>query len=415
MNSEPLFEPDPEFAAEWSVEDPLAQGALKHGSVLVLDSLEEALLEVNSPEPDLGDFSPLSIFPVSVRLALTPLLIEKMRAAAIIVGWKLGQQGTPIRPGCIAEELALELIRREAVSALELIDAPKTAIEATRGVFEVCEDDDVLDLFEMQEPADAALALSSPINIQMGKADMRIEQWFKPFYGGRNGCSPHAFYLEPATQMANSSDRPDLVVISPEKPPRIDHGEDSGEFRVSIRLWEGAEPDPMPAQWLYYVRAPTPEAARLVVLDKFPEGAVQHSVVGPDGEEPSLAQADLSRISIDVQRLGLSQDSKEGSSFHLVGELPAEFPQERLPQLAGYLDAIFPVSILTRDGDGTLFGVTVNAESHEEAEADLQDAVTAFASSIGFDGDPFCSSSSGHGARDRTELLAEIRKYRPLR
>jgi hypothetical protein len=174
-----LFEPEPSFAAEWCVEDPLAQGALRHACITVLDAIEKARVEIASLSPDSGDLGPLGIFPRGVQPALTPLLVDKIYTAAIIVGWKLAQPGEPIAPGCLAEELALELIRQQAVVALELVDAPSASLSATEGVYEVCEDDDVLDLFAMQEPGDAAIALTDPINTMMGKADMRIEEWFR--------------------------------------------------------------------------------------------------------------------------------------------------------------------------------------------------------------------------------------------
>lgn len=43
------------------------------------------------------------------------------------------------------------------------------------------EDDDVLYLFDMREPADAAIAGQSPINREAGIADQRLESWFEPF------------------------------------------------------------------------------------------------------------------------------------------------------------------------------------------------------------------------------------------
>jgi hypothetical protein len=52
-----------------------------------------------------------------------------------------------------------------------------------RGLFELFEDDDVLDLFEMSEPADAALAGHDPIKRHLGVVDQRIEAWFRPFGG----------------------------------------------------------------------------------------------------------------------------------------------------------------------------------------------------------------------------------------
>jgi hypothetical protein len=49
--------------------------------------------------------------------------------------------------------------------------------------FELFEDDDVLNMFEMAEPADAALAGHDPINQQLGVADQRVQSWFHAFGG----------------------------------------------------------------------------------------------------------------------------------------------------------------------------------------------------------------------------------------
>lgn len=65
MAGDQLFQPDPSFAAGGYVEDPLAQGALKHASVLILDALDEAQREISEADPDLGDFGPLGLLPAS--------------------------------------------------------------------------------------------------------------------------------------------------------------------------------------------------------------------------------------------------------------------------------------------------------------------------------------------------------------
>jgi hypothetical protein len=57
----------------------------------------------------------------------------------------------------------------------------RSATEALRGLFELFEDDDVLELFAMREPADAAVAGESARNRQLGTVDQRIEAWFEPF------------------------------------------------------------------------------------------------------------------------------------------------------------------------------------------------------------------------------------------
>jgi hypothetical protein len=50
-----------------------------------------------------------------------------------------------------------------------------------KGIFELFEDDDVLDLFEMSEPSDAAVAGRDPLKRELGVVDQRIEAWFEPF------------------------------------------------------------------------------------------------------------------------------------------------------------------------------------------------------------------------------------------
>jgi hypothetical protein len=60
-------------------------------------------------------------------------------------------------------------------------DEAQRAIPMLRSLFELFEDDDVLDLFDMEEPADAALAGQSWRNRQAGVADQRLQAWFRPF------------------------------------------------------------------------------------------------------------------------------------------------------------------------------------------------------------------------------------------
>jgi hypothetical protein len=62
-------------------------------------------------------------------------------------------------------------------------DAAESAQVSLRGIFELFEDDDVLNLVEMEEPSDAALAGHSWINRQTGVVDQRLEAWFQPFGG----------------------------------------------------------------------------------------------------------------------------------------------------------------------------------------------------------------------------------------
>ena len=411
----PLFEPDPTFAAGWFIEDPVAQGAFKHASITILDVLDEAAHEAGTSEPDLGDLGPLGIFPRSVRPALTQALVDRMRTTAIVVGWKLAQPGPAIAPCCIAEELALELIRQEAISALELVETSQASILATKGVYEVCEDDDVLDLFAMHEPADAAIALSDPVNIAMGKADMRIERWFESFSGEDPGSAPHPDYLEPLITPCHSAPERQLAVVSPE-PAGVQAGPDDQHFRVCIRTWEDGFADRdaydwIPDTWIYYVDAASAGAAQDDALKHFPHGAASH-VVFDNPDDVRLGRQGLSRISIDVQRVHLDQRFKHASAFHIVGT-SRRLPRELLPKLAGHLSATFETAVVAYDSETVFLGVSMNAESHAEAEADLDDAFGVLADALGLEQDPLDSYFSKHGPRNATELLTEMQSYDP--
>jgi hypothetical protein len=183
-------EPDEHYARSWCVDDPLAQGALKRAAIQILQDLDEAFHEVlhgtSVGDTDfVQDYLPAGFVP-----AYDERFLERFRTCLVVVGYKLAQDSA-IRPGCLAEELALEVIRRLAAGLLEESETDEPSIGALRGIFEICEDDDVLDLYEMEEPADAAVHGHDPISRQMGKADMRVEAWFDPMWSGTDGTTPH--------------------------------------------------------------------------------------------------------------------------------------------------------------------------------------------------------------------------------
>jgi hypothetical protein len=60
-------------------------------------------------------------------------------------------------------------------------DVFRAASDELRGLFELFQDDDVLGMFDMREPADAAVVGRSPINVHLGVVDQRIDAWFQPF------------------------------------------------------------------------------------------------------------------------------------------------------------------------------------------------------------------------------------------
>jgi len=78
--------------------------------------------------------------------------------------------------GCVAEEVIAIAVMDEARGLLQLSvdrgdlmpDVARAATDELSGLFELFQDDDVLELFDMREPADAAVAGRSPINVQLG-------------------------------------------------------------------------------------------------------------------------------------------------------------------------------------------------------------------------------------------------------
>jgi hypothetical protein len=106
-------------------------------------------------------------------------------SAAVALRCRLGLQEAA---GCLADEIvAVELLtiaRGELGAQLRSgrlgADEAEHARDELRGLFELFEDDDVLDFFERFEPADAALAGHDPVGRQMGKVGQRLEAWFRP-------------------------------------------------------------------------------------------------------------------------------------------------------------------------------------------------------------------------------------------
>jgi hypothetical protein len=67
--------------------------------------------------------------------------------------------------------------------------------------------------------------------------------------------------------------------------------------------------------------------------------------------------------------------------------------------------------VVATQGERRVIGVTVNAESTEEAEADLSDALEVFGDSIGAEEELLHSLSCGDGAKERAEMLDEMNRW----
>ena len=126
------------------------------------------------------------LVPHAFEAVVDEALALDLYAAAVALMARLSD-GHPA--GCIAEEiLAVALIEHATfrmelrVDEGELSDSEASAASAEmRGLFELFGDDDILNMFEMEEPADTALASHDSINVQMGVVDQRAVNWFTPF------------------------------------------------------------------------------------------------------------------------------------------------------------------------------------------------------------------------------------------
>lgn len=129
-----------------------------------------------------------SIVPDAFVQVVDERLAIKLYAAAIALIARLSA-GSPA--GCLAEEIvAVALIdEAEAVLTDARDDGEITSEEASDAIrelgqlFEMFGDDDVLALFKMKEPADAALATHDPVKRRLGVTDQRVEAWFNAFGG----------------------------------------------------------------------------------------------------------------------------------------------------------------------------------------------------------------------------------------
>lgn len=116
-----------------------------------------------------------------------PLALNLFAAAVAL----MARLSCGVAAGCLAEEIMAVALLNEAEAWLELqvargelkSEEGREASGQLRGIFELFEDDDVLALFAMAEPADAAVAGHSAANRFAGVVDQRVEAWFRPFGG----------------------------------------------------------------------------------------------------------------------------------------------------------------------------------------------------------------------------------------
>ena len=177
------------------IDDLNAREALLVAGTPVVDQFRVALLRGAAVEHAQQLVPPTFITPVDDRLALD------LFAAAVALMARLSD-GAPA--GCVAEEIISVGLIEEARAWLEMrcgegeFDEAEehAASDELRGLFELFEDDDVLNMFEMAEPADAALAGHDPITQHLGVVDQRVQSWFRAF-----GATATTGYLQDRADM----------------------------------------------------------------------------------------------------------------------------------------------------------------------------------------------------------------------
>jgi hypothetical protein len=165
-----------EFLAPY-VGDLNAREALRRAGSVVIDDLIEGAAS--------GDLVERMrwLVPPAFAEAVDGALAARLFAAASALMARLAS-GEPA--ACVAEEIVAVRLISEAHELLAMndgltADEIETAQRQLHGVFELFEDDDVLMMLHMSEPADAVLAEHSPLYAELGVADQRIEAWFTSF------------------------------------------------------------------------------------------------------------------------------------------------------------------------------------------------------------------------------------------
>jgi hypothetical protein len=159
------------------VDDLNAREALIHAGTILVDTFRDRLLN------DAGVVHAAELVPPAFAQAVDGRLALDLFAAAVALMAHLSD-GRPA--ACVAEEILAVRLIEEAQCYLDLrAEEQEFSVESAtaelKGIFELFEDDDVLDLFEMGEPSDAALAGRDPLKRELGVVDQRIEAWFEPF------------------------------------------------------------------------------------------------------------------------------------------------------------------------------------------------------------------------------------------
>lgn len=178
-----------------AIDDLVARAALLHAGTIVVDEFRDQILSGEGVE-----YAANMLVPPAFVSAVDDRIALDLYSAGVSLMTRLSADQPA---GCVAEEIVAVALISEAKAWLEMLESDgeispeeaRAAAEEMTGLFELFQDDDVLGMFEMEEPADAALARHDPVNHQLGVADQGIESWFDPF----SWAAPTGYLAEPAT------------------------------------------------------------------------------------------------------------------------------------------------------------------------------------------------------------------------
>jgi hypothetical protein len=162
-----------------SIDDLYAREALIHAGTVLVDEFRYQWLHGDAVD------HAAQLVPQGFAQSVDRAKALELFAAAVALMARLSS-GEPA--GCVAEEIMAVNLIEDARARLdmrlaegELTEGEVTsAARAMDGLFELFEDDDVLDMFAMREPADAALAQHDPSKRALDVVDQRVESWFEP-------------------------------------------------------------------------------------------------------------------------------------------------------------------------------------------------------------------------------------------
>jgi len=164
--------------------------ALRAASVIYLEECYDALRST-PPEASFEDTAITAYLPLRYAHYYDGLFAKEWTTTVAIVGWKLAQRGRP-RLACVAEELALNAIVREANAYLEIHDqeSDTAAWDDFRDL--AFEDEDYRYLFD---PAFDGIESDAEAAERLTLVGLPFPEWFKPFSPTESGM-PHPLCLE---------------------------------------------------------------------------------------------------------------------------------------------------------------------------------------------------------------------------